>query len=143
MSFLAKGFLKAAHRPSELYCRVDPIPYLGLAFTLFVIFAVTAPYPSRHGIGLDLFKSTHARPMPAALREDSLRIYITRDDNFFFRNRKIAPDDLPNAIRDATLNGAEKKIYLTVDSRAHYGDINLVIQKIRLAGIEKVCFLTD
>jgi len=55
----------------------------------------------------------------------------------------VAIDELPNRIRDATLNGAEKKVYLAVDVRARYGDVEAVLAQIRLAGLQKVCFLTN
>lgn len=141
MAYLSKGFLRAANRPNELYCRVDPTPYLGLVFTLLCIFMLNPP-THHQGRGLLLVRSAHSRAVQAAVREDTVRISITRDGNFYFRNDKMLPDDLPNAIRDAMLNGSEKKIYLAVDSRAEYGDINTVIEQIRLTGIEQVCLLT-
>lgn len=66
-----------------------------------------------------------------------------RDGAIYFRNSHVKIDELPNMIRDATLNGAEKKIYLPEDARARYRDVAQVLPQIQLTGVEKVCFLTD
>jgi biopolymer transport protein ExbD len=141
MPFLRAGFLKAAHRPNYLYCRIDSIPYLGLAIVLLCIFMLnTSP---NHGMSVDLVKSFHARPVRTATKEDAIRITVTRDGSVYFRHTKVVLDELPNRIHDATLNGAEKRIYLVVDARALYGNIKLIFPQIQLAGVENVCFLTN
>jgi biopolymer transport protein ExbD len=142
MAFLRKGFLKSANRRNELHCRIDPIPYLGLSFVLLCTFMTSAPMITRFQLA-DLFTAPHAHSVPAARRWDSVRIAIRRDGSIYFGNSKITIDELPNRIRDATLNGAEKKVYLEVDVRARYGDVNKVLAQVQLTGIEKVCFLTN
>jgi biopolymer transport protein ExbD len=141
MAFLRKGFLKSAHRPNNLYCRIDPIPYLGFTFVLLCAFMTSEPMIT-HGVGIDLFASSYARSVPAALKWDAIRISVMRDGYVYFGNSKVQIDDLPNKIHDATLNGAERKIYLQVDARAKYGDLKAVLPMIQLAGVQKLCFLT-
>ncbi|HTC41705.1 MAG TPA: biopolymer transporter ExbD [Candidatus Acidoferrales bacterium] len=96
-----------------------------------------------HVRSIDLAIGPHAKSERAALREDAIRIAIMRDGAIYFRNSHVKIDELPNMIRDATLNGAEKKIYLPVDARARYRDVAQVLPQIQLTGVEKVCFLTD
>ncbi|MGB7845426.1 MAG: biopolymer transporter ExbD [Candidatus Acidiferrum sp.] len=141
MSYLRKGFLKAAHRPNRLHCRIDSIPFVGFAFFLLCAFMTSEPMISR-AVYIDLFASSYAHPVPAVTKWDAIRISVTRDGSVYFRHTKVLVDELPNRIRDATLNGAEKKIYLEVDVRAKYGDVKVVLSQIQLTGIEKVCFLT-
>ena len=81
--------------------------------------------------------------MPAALREDALKVVITRDGSIYFRERRIAIEDLANEIREGLRTGAERKVYIAVDARAKYGAVPAVLDKIRLAGVEKVAFLTE
>jgi biopolymer transport protein ExbD len=95
-----------------------------------------------HVRSIDLAIGPHAKSERAALREDAIRIAIMRDA-IYFRNSHVKIDELPNMIRDATLNGAEKKIYLPVDARARYRDVAQVLPQIQLTGVEKVCFPTD
>jgi len=96
-----------------------------------------------HSRILNLFTGSHSHPTPAARRWDSIHIQITPDGSIYFGDSMVAIDELPNRIRDATLNGAEKKVYLAVDVRARYGDVEAVLAQIRLAGLQKVCFLTN
>jgi biopolymer transport protein TolR len=142
MGFLRKGFLRSANRRNELYCRIDPIPFLGLSFVLLCAFMTSEPMITSSHMS-DLFTAPHAHSVPAARRWDSIRIGISRDGSIYFGNSKVAIDELPNRIRDATLNGAEKKVYLVVDARARYGDVKAALAQIQLTGIENVCFLTD
>ena len=142
MPFLRRGFLKSAHRPNYLYCRIDPIPFLGFAFVLLCAFMTSEPTITRD-VSIDLFASSHAHSVPAAMKWDAIHIAVTRDGSVYFADSKVTIDELPNRIRDATLNGAEKKIYLVVDARAVYGDVKTVLSQIQLAGIERVCFLTE
>jgi biopolymer transport protein TolR len=142
MAFLRKGFLKSANRRNELHCWIDPIPYLGLSFVLLCAFMTSQPMITSSHM-TDLFTAPHAHSVPAAKRWDSIHIAITPDGSIYFGNSKVAIDELPNRIRDATLNGAEKKVYLAVDVRARYGEVKIVLAQIQLTGIEKVCFLTN
>jgi biopolymer transport protein ExbD len=81
--------------------------------------------------------------MPGALKEDALKVVVTRDGTIYFREHRIALEDLPNEIREGLRSGAERKVYIAVDARAKFGDVPAVLDKIRLAGVEKVAFLTE
>lgn len=95
MPFLRKGFLKSAHRANRLYCNVDPIPYFGVTLVLFIVVIILTP---RHGAAPDLARVSRVRPVPAALREDSIHMIITRDGTVYFRNYRVAVDEFPNRI---------------------------------------------
>ena len=145
MAFLRKGFLKSANRRNELFCRLDPAPFAAIVFAIF--FLLLSPYmvtdmPIHKG-SVDLAALQHAKALPKANREDAIWITVTRDGSIYFQNSRIHPDKLPNKIRDAVLNGAEKRIYLKVDARAKYGDVNGLLPYIQLSGIENVSFLAD
>jgi biopolymer transport protein ExbD len=142
MPFLRRGFLKSANRPNNLHCRIDSVPYLGFTLVLLCAFMTSQPMIT-HPRAIDLFASTDARPEPAAIKWDSIHISVYRDGDVYFGNRRVDANELPNRIRDAILNGAEKKIYLAVDARARYSDVEAVLAQIQLAGLEKVCFLVE
>ena len=145
MAFLRKGFLKSANRRNELFCRLDPAPFAAIVFAIF--FLLLTPYmitdaPSRMW-SVDLVALQHARTLSMANREDAISVTVTRDGSVYFRNSRIHPDQLPNKIHDAVLNGAEKRIYLHVDARAKYGDVDALLPYIQLSGIENVSFLAE
>jgi biopolymer transport protein TolR len=145
MAFLRKGFLKSANRRNELFCRLDPAPFAAIIFALLYIFLGqlgTTDGPG-HLWAADRVTVQHARNLPKAVREDAISIAVTRDGSLYFRNSRVVPDQLPNKIRDAVLNGAEKRIYLVVDARAQYGAVNALLPYIQLSGIENVSILTE
>jgi len=81
--------------------------------------------------------------MPGALKEDALKVVVARNGNIYLREHRIFLEDLPNEIREGLRSGAERKVYVAVDARAKYGEVPAVLDKIRLAGVEKVAFLTQ
>lgn len=142
MPFLRKGFLKAAHRPNHLYCRIDSMPFLGLAFSILCLFMTSEPMVNP-SVSIDLFASPHSHSVPVAMKWNAIHVGISRYGGVYLGNIKVSIDDLPDRIRDATQSAAEKKIYLKVDARAKYSDVKAVLSQTQLTGIENVCFLTE
>jgi len=95
------------------------------------------------GISVDFPRVHSAVPQPNALREDEIRITVTRDGRVYFRNSRVQVDTLAGAIQEAVRAGAERKVYLAVDARAKYMDVPPVLDQIRYAGIQKICVLAE
>ncbi len=142
MAFLRKGFLKSAHRRNELYCRIDLSLVAFIVFFPLLLIFMTIPYP-RHSRMLDRVVARHIHKLPSARREDAIKIFVARDGAFYFGNSKVLPDDLPGMIRDAVRHGAEKRIYLEVDARALYRDVNALLPQIQKSGIQNVSLIAD
>ena len=142
MAFLRKGFLKSAHRRNELYCRIDlPLVAIIVFFPLLVIFMTSTP--QLHHLHVDHVVAQHVHKLLGAIREDAMKIWITRDGTIYFRKERVHRDDLSDRIRAAIRNGAEKRIYLEVDARARYSDVSAVLSQIQMSGIENVSFIAD
>ena len=145
MAFLRKGFLKSANRRNELLCRLDPAPFAAIVFAILYLFLGplgTTDVPI-HKWNVDLATMQHTRNLPKANREDAIWITLRRDGSVFFQNSRVHPDQLPKRIHDALLNGAEKRIYLNVDARARYGDVDALLPYIQLSGVEDVSILAE
>ena len=71
---------------------------------------------------------------------EQLRRPIRQPNQFYFRNKKVLPEELPNRIHDAVLNGARKRVYLQDDARAQYRDVKALLPYVQLAGIRDVTF---
>lgn len=110
---------------------------------LFVFLADLPPIHHNLWYAGDLPASVYASPQPLALREDSMRIYIRRDGSVFFGNTLVSSDELPGLIHDALQNAAEKKVYLAVDPRSRYGATAETVDQLRMAGIQRLCFLAE
>ena len=108
---------------------------------LFLLMPWTVVHP--RGPAADLAGARHSIRMLGALKEDALKVVVARNGNIYLRESRITLEDLPNEIREGLRSGAERKVYIVVDARAKYGEVPAVLGKIRLAGVEKVAFLTQ
>jgi biopolymer transport protein ExbD len=109
---------------------------------LFLIIAMISD-PPHHGMALDRYISHNATPMPAALRDDAMRVMLTRDGSIYFGNHRVASEDLPEQVRQRLQSGAQHKVFLVVDQRARFRDLSIVLDDLRYAGIWDVTFLTE
>src|SRR5262249_53359260 len=82
---------------------------------------------SHHGLAVDLPVAKGLRLQSGALREDALKVSVTRDGTIYFRSNKVRAGDLGDAIRSGWEKGAERKVYLSVDGRSRYMDAAEVI----------------
>jgi biopolymer transport protein ExbD len=114
---------------------------LGCMLVLLFVFMTYAP--SGHGLIFDPYISHHATPMPAALREDAMRVIVTRDGSIYFGNAKVAIGDLEEQIRLRLKCGAQHKVFLNVDQRAQFGDLVIVMDELRHVGIWDIAFLAE
>jgi biopolymer transport protein ExbD len=129
-------------RKNELICRIDLTGFLSISLTLLICF-MTMERP-HHGIGLELPKSHNSLAEPRSQREDALVVLITFDGHVFLNNQKFNdPYTLREELQNDLHAGAERKVYLKVDIHARYSTVKEVLDQTRLAGIERVCFLTE
>jgi biopolymer transport protein ExbD len=141
MSARTQFKLSALKRKNELLCRIDMWGFVSVMLVfLFLLMPLTVVDPK--GPAVDLVGTGHSTRMPGALKEDALQVMVTRDGRIYFRERHIALEDLPNEIREGLRSGAERRVYLAVDARAKYGEVPAVLEKIRIAGVDRVAFLT-
>lgn len=133
---------KEAKRRPVFYTFMNLWPFLAVLLVLLIIFMVK-DQPILHDIGAELPSSSYATAQAKALREDAMKISIMRDGRVYFRNYWAQPKSLPFLIRNAMQEGAEKKVYLAVDSRARYNDAAAVVEQIGSAGIREICILAD
>ncbi len=126
---------REAKRRSIFYSYLNLWPFVGVLLTLLVPFMGA---PVGHGFApVDLPSSLHA----TVQAEDAMKVYVTRDGRVYFRTQQVQSKSLPVLIRNAVGEGAEKKVYLAVDSRAKYGDAAAVVEQVGNAGIREICIL--
>jgi biopolymer transport protein ExbD len=92
---------------------------------------------------VDLFHARHSRALPQARREDALEVAIERDGGVDFGYQRVVAEDLPKLLADGVQSGSERRVYLRVDKRARYADVQLVVSAIRDAGITDISFVTE
>jgi biopolymer transport protein TolR len=135
---------RTAKRQLRYYCWMDVSALLAVFLVIFIVLAIRpVEGMGRHGVGVDLFQSMHSRLIPSAIREDALRVALTRDGKVYFASSRIFSDELPDRLRDGVHAGAEDRVYLLVDSRAKYGDVKPALNQIGLSGVRNISFLTE
>ena len=125
-----------------LICRIDVTALAAVLFVLVTAFAVH-PVELPNELGVDLPGTNHSIAIADALRENSLLVAVTRDDRIFLGRENLKPESLSNAIRDRLSYGAERKVYIRADKRAHFGTVKKTLDAVRTAGMQQVVFLVD
>ena len=130
-------------RRTSIRATIDFFPMVGAAVMVLIVVMIAEGSVPHHGWPLDLALASSAVSEPKAIRENAMIVMVSRDGVVFFRNVKIAPEELPARIREAIRSGSEKRVYLRADSRAKYGDVKAVVGLIDEAGVSDVTFLVE
>jgi biopolymer transport protein TolR len=93
--------------------------------------------------GFDLPVTQYSTPLPGAHREDALRVNLTREGSLYLGYERISMNDLIPALHEGVKNGSERVLYLSIGAHSRYEDTRSVLDQIRLAGIEKISFVTE
>ena len=134
---------RIAKRGAVKRAGIDSWPILGVAIMVLIIFMLVSGHSPHHMVIADLTRARTAVAEPRAMREDAIRVTISRDGSVYFRNQKTDPEALPELIRKAVEDGAERKVYLTVDGRAKYGDAKVVYDAIAAGGVRDICLMAE
>jgi biopolymer transport protein TolR len=123
---------------------MDVSALLAVFLVIFIVLAISpVGGTGRHGAGVDLFHSMHSRFIPRGIREDALRVAVTRDGKVYLGSSRISSEELPDRLREGVRAGAEDRVYLLVDSRSKFGELKPVLNEVGLAGVKNISFLTE
>jgi biopolymer transport protein ExbD len=130
-------------RRTNFFTAIEVSGLLGILLFILVLFMLPALLPRPHLHQVDLAPTGHPKAMPGALKEDALRVMVTRDGTVYLNESRVKNGDLASLLRQGVKEGSERKVYLQADARANYRDVKVVLDQIRLAGIEDVSFITQ
>lgn len=134
------------HRSEKLFSDFNTLQFAGvMGIVLFVMLIIFMIVPvDHHGTYADLPKVSHAVSMPGAQREDVMMAYVLRDGSVYFGSDRVIAANLPEKIQDRLKDrGIERKVYLVIDMRAHWGTVKPVLDGVRSAGILRIAFLVN
>jgi biopolymer transport protein ExbD len=113
-----------------------------VVFIVLLVFMTLTPY--HHGYSPDLPRVWHPVSMPDALREDAIKVTVTRDGKVYFGTDHVNTDALGERITERLKDREiERKVYIIADTRAYWGTVKSVLAAVRSAGIIRVAFLVD
>jgi biopolymer transport protein ExbD/biopolymer transport protein TolR len=128
--------------------KMDPVadinvtPMVDVMLVLLIIFIVVTPMLSK-GISVDMAKTNNPSPMQNADKDDAVLIAISRDGRTYLGTDQMAPDQLPQKVKDLLTNKLDKTVYVRADARARYERVVEVVDNIRSAGVDQLGLLTE
>jgi len=127
---------------SKLHPSVLSQSMLSCVVVLLLVEMVSHPQVHQ-SVPFDRYISRNAIAMPAALRDDAIKVMLARDGVIYFGGTKVAGEDLPKHLRQHLSSNSPRKTFLVVDQRAKFGDVSVVLDDVRRASAWDVAFLTE
>ena len=118
------------------------IPMADIMLVLLIIFMVVT-HMLQKGVSVDMATVNNPRDMQDADKDDAIIVAVSRDDNIYLGNNKIAKEDITGQIKDKIANKLDKTVYVKSDARAKYGTVVAVVDEIRSAGVDQLGLLTE
>jgi biopolymer transport protein ExbD len=121
---------------------INVTPMVDVMLVLLIIFMVITPMLSK-GVSVDMVKTNNPIAMQAADKEDAVMVAITRDGKTYLGSNQMAPDEMPQKVKDLLGTKLDKTVYIRSDARAGYGRVVEVVDNLRAAGVDQVGLLTE
>ena len=139
------GFSVSSGDRESVRSEPNVVPLCDVLLVLLIIFMIVTPYLQK-GVDVKLPNAQFTSNMPEnpqvvlAVKKEprdpkGFLLYVNQD--------KVTMETLQNALEEAFLTVADKKLYLKADSELEYGNIVDLIDIIRGAGIEIVGIITE
>lgn len=141
---MERSLVHPHRRPLQLFNGFNAFSFASLmTIVIFVVLVMFMTAPTPHAaVGADVPRVRHPVPMPGALREDAMKVTITRDGMIFFGSDQASPENLSTKIQEHLKDrGVERNVYIVADMRARWSDVAPVVDGIRSTGIARITFL--
>jgi len=124
---------------------INVTPMVDIMLVLLIIFMVITPL-LQSGVSVALPKEMNNPEVdPAIIKESSVVVAITKDNEYYIGKDKIETVDLVDKIQKAMENKKpeERIVYVKSDVNANYGSVVEVINTVRQAGIDQIGLVAD
>ncbi len=128
-----------------LQSEINVTPMVDIMLVLLIIFMVITPL-LQSGVSVALPKDMrNPEEDKGIIKESSVVIAITRDNQYYLKKERIDAVDLQDRIRKSMENKKpeEQIVYIRSDINANYGSVVEVINTIRQAGIDQIGLVAD
>jgi biopolymer transport protein ExbD len=116
---------------------INVTPLVDVMLVLLIISMVAAPMLER-GIKLDL----PATETAAEMEENRVVVSIDRDGRIRINDRPVHPDLLGQQMEALATTRPGETVFLRADKHLPYGEVLLVMDRIRKAGVTRVALVT-
>jgi biopolymer transport protein TolR len=124
----------------EAVAEPNVVPLCDVLLVLLIIFMVVTPLVQQ-GVSVQLPNAQFTANMP---ENPDVVLAIKVDQTLYVNQEKVTLETLQNALEEAFLTVAEKKLYIRADQDLEYGFLaSPLLDIIREAGIELVGIITE
>ena len=130
---------------SGLNSEINVTPMVDIMLVLLIIFMVITPL-LQSGVSVVLPKDMrNPEEDKNIIKESSVVVAITRDNQFFVGKERVDPIDLKDLIVKKMENKQpqDRIVYVRSDIGANYGSVVEVINTVRQAGIDQIGLVAD
>jgi biopolymer transport protein ExbD/biopolymer transport protein TolR len=126
----------------EVTSDINVTPMADVMLVLLIIVIVVTPMLQK-GLSVDLANTTNPVDMKDADRDDAVLVAVTRDGTYFLGQDPIRLEDVGTRINDLLSGRLDRTVFIRSDRRAKYGDVKILVDNVRTAGVDKVGLLTE
>jgi biopolymer transport protein ExbD/biopolymer transport protein TolR len=126
----------------EVTADINVTPMADVMLVLLIIFMVVTPMLQK-AYPVELAPTQNPVDMKEADRDDAVLVAVTRDGKFYLGQDRVSIEDLGTRVADLVSTRLDRTVFVKSDFRAKYGDVVLVVDNIRNAGVDRVGLLTE
>ena len=117
---------------------INMIPFIDIVLVLLIIFMVTAPV-IQSGIEVSTPRTEFVRE----ISEERLVITIDKEQKVYLQNVPVQVNELGAKIREKLLDPSRQSVYLLADQSVPWGVMAVVMDRLKVAGIENISAVTQ
>ncbi|MBI4474459.1 MAG: biopolymer transporter ExbD [Acidobacteria bacterium] len=117
---------------------INMIPFIDIVLVLLIIFMVTAPV-IQSGIEVNVPKTQTVRE----IAEEKLMVSVDKAQTIYLQNTPVNINELGAKIREKLLDPTRQSVYLLADEAVPFGVIAVVMDRLKLSGIENISIVTQ
>jgi biopolymer transport protein ExbD/biopolymer transport protein TolR len=126
----------------EVTAEINVTPMADVMLVLLIIFMVVTPMLQK-AYPVELAPTQNPVDMKEADRDDAVIVAVTRDGKFYLGQDRVSIEELGTRVADLVSTRLDRTVFVKSDFRATYGDVVLVVDNIRGAGVDRVGLLTE
>ena len=117
---------------------INMIPFIDIVLVLLIIFMVTAPV-IQSGIEVNVPRTQVVRE----IAEEKLVVTLDKEQKLYLQNELVNINEIAGKIREKLLDPTRQSVYLRADEAVPFGSFAVVLDRLKLAGIENVSIVTQ
>jgi biopolymer transport protein ExbD/biopolymer transport protein TolR len=125
-------------RTQTTLAEINMIPFIDIVLVLLIIFMVTAPV-IQSGIEINVPKTQIVRE----IAEEKLVVSVDKEQKLYLQNDPVNVNELGDKIREKLLDPTRQSVYLRADESVPFGTIAIIMDRLKLAGIENISVVTQ